>query len=54
MTPIVQAIEEDASIAEVARRMIDGHLHRRLVMRGSDAVDIITTRDLLKVPSVRK
>lgn len=49
MSPIVHAVREDASVAEVARLMVEGHLHRVLVTRGADAVGIITTMDLLKV-----
>ena len=49
MSPVVHAVREATSVAEVARLMIEGHLHRVLVTRGADAVGIITTMDLLKV-----
>lgn len=49
MSPIVHAVREATPVAEVARQMIEGHLHRVLVTRGADAVGIITTMDLLKV-----
>ncbi len=49
MSPVVHAVGEATAVAEVARVMLSGHLHRVLVTRGADAVGIITTMDLLKV-----
>lgn len=47
MTPTVYSVEEEATVAEVASLMLDGHLHRVLVTQGKEAVGIISTSDLL-------
>lgn len=47
MTPTVYSVEADATVAEVARLMLDGHLHRVLVTKDREAVGIISTSDLL-------
>lgn len=47
MTPQIFSVEEDARVSQVARMMLDGHVHRVLVTRAAKAVGIITTSDLL-------
>lgn len=47
MTPEVQAVEEGASVSEVAMTMLKQHLHRLLVVRDGRPVGIISTSDLL-------
>ncbi|HYL06329.1 MAG TPA: CBS domain-containing protein [Thermoanaerobaculia bacterium] len=47
MTPAVYAVAEDATVSEVASRMLDSHVHRLLVTREERPVGIITTSDLL-------
>jgi len=47
MTPQIFSVEEDARVAEVARMMLDGHIHRVLVTRDDKPVGIISTSDLL-------
>jgi CBS domain-containing protein len=47
MTPEVYAVPEEATVHEVASRMLAGHHHRLLVTREDRAVGIISTSDLL-------
>ncbi len=47
MTSEVVTVDEDASVTEVAQLMVDRHLHRLLVLRGSELVGLISTSDLL-------
>lgn len=47
MTPEVYSVAEDATASEVAMTMLDGHLHRLLVVREGKVVGIISTSDLL-------
>ena len=50
MMPAVFTVEEDATIREVADRMVRGQLHRLLVVRAGtkrDIVGIVSTIDLL-------
>jgi len=49
MTREIVTVRPDEDVREVARRMIDGHLHRVLVVSSEDVVGIITTFDLLKL-----
>lgn len=49
MTREIVTVRPDEDVREVARRMIDGHLHRVLVVTSEDVVGIITTFDLLKL-----
>lgn len=49
MTPAIFAVEETTPIADVARTMLDSHVHRVIVMRGGRTVGIVTTTDLLAV-----
>jgi CBS domain-containing protein len=47
MTPSIHSVPEDATVSQVASRMLDGHVHRLLVTREGRPVGIITTSDLL-------
>jgi CBS domain-containing protein len=47
MNPKIFSVREDATVAEIASLMLNGHLHRLLVTREDRAVGIITTSDLL-------
>lgn len=49
MTPTVFAVEADAPVSHVARSMLDGHLHRLLVIDGEKVVGIVSTSDLLRL-----
>lgn len=48
MTPAIFTVGEDDPIADVARTLVDGHIHRVLVVRGSEVVGIISSLDLLR------
>jgi CBS domain-containing protein len=47
MSPSIQSVPEDATVSQVASRMLDGHVHRLLVTREGRPVGIVTTSDLL-------
>lgn len=47
MTPGVFGVDEEATVAEVAMKMLRDHLHRLLVLRDGKPVGIISTSDLL-------
>jgi CBS domain-containing protein len=47
MTPTVYSVDVTATVPEIARMMLDGHLHRILVTSDGAAVGIISTSDLL-------
>lgn len=47
MTPQVYSVDVEDSVSEVARIMLEGHLHRVLVTENREAVGIISTSDLL-------
>ncbi len=47
MTPDIYSVEEDTRVAEIAKIMLDGQLHRVLVCREGCLVGIISTSDLL-------
>jgi CBS domain-containing protein len=47
MTEGVEAVPEDATVQEVAERLLKGHVHRLLVTRGDEVVGILSTSDLL-------
>lgn len=47
MTPEIFTVSEDAAVSEVASKMLREHLHRLLVIRGSEVVGIVSTSDLL-------
>ncbi|MGE0461468.1 MAG: CBS domain-containing protein [Vicinamibacterales bacterium] len=54
MSPVIHSIEETALVADVARLMLDQHIHRLVVMRGSDAVGVVSSLDLLKLIADRR
>jgi CBS domain-containing protein len=49
MTPVVFDIRPDAPVAELARFLLRGKIHRALVMEGRELVGIVTTFDVLRV-----
>lgn len=48
MTPAIFTVGEDDPVADVARTLVDGHIHRVLVVRDSEVVGIISSLDLLR------
>lgn len=48
MTPTVYTVDSDQKVAEVAKTMVEGHLHRLLVVEDRQVIGIVTTLDLLK------
>lgn len=48
MTPTAYTVPHDTTVAEVARTMVTGRIHRLLVTRAGRVVGIVTTLDLLK------
>ena len=49
MTPSVFAVEASTPVREVARSMMDSHLHRMLVVRDEEVVGIVSTSDMLQM-----
>ena len=49
MTPVIHQVPVTASVADVARIMVEQHVHRLVVTQGRDPVGIITSMDLLKM-----
>ena len=49
MTRELVTVAPDADVREVARRMIDGRLHRVLVVEADEVVGIVTSLDLLQL-----
>jgi len=49
MTPVIHKVPVTASVAEVARIMVEQHIHRLVVTQGKEPVGIITSMDLLKM-----
>ena len=49
MTPSVFAVEAETPVREVARSMMDSHLHRMLVVQQDKVVGIISTSDMLQL-----
>jgi CBS domain-containing protein len=49
MTPTILTVEADAPVHEIARTMLDSHVHRLLVRERGELVGIVTTSDLLSV-----
>jgi predicted transcriptional regulator len=49
MTPVIHQVPVTASVAEVARIMVEQHIHRLVVTQGKEPVGIITSMDLLKM-----
>ena len=48
MTPAAYTVPHDTPIADLARTMVTGRIHRLLVTRGGHVVGIVTSLDLLK------
>jgi CBS domain-containing protein len=49
MTPTVYTVPDDTPVAEVARTMIAGRIHRLFVTQHGHIVGIVTTLDLLRL-----
>ncbi len=49
MTPIIVSVQNSTPIIEVAKLMMNEHLHRVFVKQQNEVTGIITTHDLLKV-----
>lgn len=49
MTPTVFSIAPHAGVSEVAKLMLEGHLHRVLVVENNRTVGIISTSDMLEL-----
>ena len=49
MTRSVVTVSEDQDLKSVARKMVDGHLHRAIVTNGDGLSGIITSFDLLRL-----
>jgi CBS domain-containing protein len=49
MTPTVYTVPDDTPVAEVARTMIAGRIHRLFVTQHGHIVGIVTTMDLLRL-----
>jgi predicted transcriptional regulator len=49
MTPVVHQVPVTASVAEVARVMVEQHIHRLVVTQGKQPVGIITSMDVLRM-----
>lgn len=49
MTPMLVSVDESCTPREVARIMMDEHIHRVFVKRGAEIVGILTTYDLLRL-----
>lgn len=47
MNPAVYSVESDTRVPEIAKAMLEGHLHRLLVTKDDEVVGIISTSDLL-------
>lgn len=47
MTREVVSVPADAGVAEIARTMLDQHIHRVLVRDGDDLVGVVSTGDLI-------
>ncbi len=49
MTPTVYTVSIDASVADLAKAMIAGRVHRLFVTDAEEIIGIITTLDLLRI-----
>ena len=49
MTPMVFSVSEDARVPDIAKLMMQEHLHRIFVKRDGKVVGIVTAYDMLKV-----
>jgi CBS domain-containing protein len=54
MTQGVVSVRPEASLAEIARTMVDGKLHRVLVSDGEQLVGIISAFDVLRAVAARR
>lgn len=49
MTPTVLAVDADMPVQQVAKAMVEGHVHRLLVIDETKVVGIVSSTDLLQV-----
>lgn len=49
MTPTLYTVREETPVAQVAKTMLSGHIHRLLVTRRGQVAGIVTTTDMLKL-----
>jgi predicted transcriptional regulator len=49
MTPVIHQVPVTATVPEVARIMVEQHIHRLVVTRGKEPVGIIAGMDLLRL-----
>ena len=49
MTSSVLTVTEDEDVKRVARKLVDGHVHRAIVVDGDGVSGIITSFDLLRL-----
>ena len=49
MTSSVLTVTEDDEIPDLARKMLDGGVHRAIVVSGDDVTGIVTSFDLLRL-----
>ncbi len=49
MTPTVLAVEADMPVSQVAKAMLEGHVHRLMVIDDTKVVGIVSSTDLLRV-----
>lgn len=47
MTPQIYSVSIDATVSEIARTLLEGHLHRLLVFDGDELAGIVSASDLL-------
>lgn len=48
MTPAVLSADESTSVEDLARRMLDNHIHRILITHGGKLCGIVTSMDMLR------
>ena len=49
MNHTIYAVDEETPLPEVARQMLESHIHRILVTRDGDLIGILTTSDFLRL-----
>ncbi len=49
MTPIVISVGRDAAVSQVARLMLQDHIHRVIVREGESIAGIVTSFDMLRL-----
>jgi CBS domain-containing protein len=54
MTPEAVCVRPEASLAEIARTMVDGKLHRVLVADGQQLLGIVSAFDVLRAVAARR